>query len=156
LQAVSNPYPIFGSQDLKDDDGQVIDSFLIETDAPPDLKDAIEPVSQPTLPTPKKSTRLITSDTTIDPTWDGYQALPADPNRQSITIRVYSPTAVATDGVRIASEKSELLTAGKILHGQDTSVFANHTGAIWIITCGGGTNGRASAPVSLQTWAVTE
>lgn len=153
---MSNPYPIFGSQDFKDDDGQVIDSLLIETDAPPDKREAIEPVQLPVLPEPKKTTRLLTSDTTLDPTWDPYMILPADPKRQSITVRVYSPTAVATDGVRFASEKSEVLTAGKILHGSDTSVFSNHTGALWVISCGGGANGRASAPVSLEMWSVTE
>lgn len=152
---MSHPYEVFGSQDVKDDDGQVIDSFFVETDSPPDVKGAIEPISIPALPEPKKTTRLLTGDITVSEAWTAVQLLPADANRKGINIKVYSPTSVATDGVRFSDEPGNILQAGKILHGGSTT-FDYHTGPLYYITCGGGANGRASAPVSLEYWSVTE
>ncbi len=152
---MSQPYEIFGSQDLKDDDGPVIDSLFIETDAPPNLKDATEPIpdNSDNIP-PRKTTRLLTGSQILGTDWAPHRLLPADANRQGINIKVYSPTSVATDGVRFASENGSIYTAGKILHGGSTT-FDNHTGEIWVVPCGNA-SGLASAPIGIEYWSVTE
>jgi hypothetical protein len=155
---MSYPYPIFGSQDLHDDDGAVIDSFLIETDAPPDLKQATQPIDPPAVKAPARITRIMTRDMTLDPSWTTPTMLfPADGKRKGLGLRVNSPTAVATDGVRIGSDLGEMNTAGRIFHGQTlTDILSTHTGAVWLLPCGNGTNGVASAPISVEAWAVTD
>ena len=155
---MSQPFEIFESQNLDDDDGPVIDSLLIETDSPPPIKDAIEPITVVVLEKPKKTTRLITGDMTIQPDWPPVSLLTADANRLGVNVKVYStvtPTPTATDGVRFSDERGNVLTSGKILHGGSTT-FDNHTGPIWVIACGNATDGKASAPVSLEYWSVTE
>lgn len=153
---MSAPMEPFESQNKTDDDGAVIDSFFIETDAPPKLSDATEPILVKALQEPRKITRLISKDETISPSWlEPYLVLPADANRKSLNILVYSPTAVATDGVRFSDEPGNIRTGGKILHG-DTVPFTDHTGPVYAIACGAGANGVASAPVSLEIWSVTE
>lgn len=152
---MSMPVEMFGTQDLKDDDGEVIDSLFIETDAPPDIKQATQPILVKELIEPRKITRLLSGDITIDPSWTVSMLLPADANRQELKIRVYSPTSVATDGVRFSDDRGNILSSGKVLHG-GTSPFENHTGPVYYIACGNAANGAASAPVSLEYWAVTE
>jgi hypothetical protein len=153
---MSMPHEVFGSQDLKDDDGEVIDSLFKEVNAPPELKDATQPILVKALESPKVITRLISRDETINHTWEQpYMVLPSDANRKSLNILVYSPTEVATDGIRFSDENGNIRTSAKVLHG-DTVPITDHTGAIYAITCGNGANGFASAPVSLQIWSVTE
>ncbi len=152
---MSAPMEPFESQNKSDDDGAVIDSFFVETDAPPKLEGAIEPILVRTLESPRKITRLISKDETIDPSWEPYLVLAADPNRKSLNILVYSPTAVATDGIRFSDERGNIRTSGKILHG-DTIPFTDHTGPVYALPCGAAAGGAASAPVSLEIWSVTE
>lgn len=151
---MSSPFEPFGSQDLKDDDGPVIDSLFKETDAPPNLKDATEPIVVRALKEPAKITRLISREFVAAIDWTVFQILPADANRESLVIRVYSPTQVATDGFRFSDDSGNVITSAKILHSDDTT-FIGHTGPIYAIPCGAGANGIASAPVALQVWAVT-
>jgi len=145
----------FESQNKSDDDAAVIDSFFIETDAPPNPKDAPQPIIVKALKEPAPITRLFTRDITISPDWTPTLLLPADAKRKGINIKVYSPTSVATDGVRFSDEPGDVRNAGKILHNGSTT-FDNHTGAIWYVACGLGTDGKASAPISLEYWSVTE
>lgn len=152
---MSAPMEPFESQDKRDDDGAVIDSLFIETDAPPDPAKAPQPIVVKALKELPTITRMISGDITVSPDWTATLLLPSDANRKSITIRVYSPTAVLTDGVRFSDERGNILSSGKLLHNSD-SVFDNHTGAIWYIACGAAADGKASAPVSLEYWSVTE
>lgn len=153
---MSSPLDMFESQNKSDDDGAVIDSFLIETDAPPNLKDATEPIIVRALESPKKISRIISKDETLDPTWtQPHLLLPADANRRSLNILVYSPTAVATDGARFSDEAGNIRSSGKILHG-DTVPFTDHTGPVYVLACGAASEGAASAPVSVEVWSVTE
>lgn len=151
---MSQPAEIFSTQNMHDDDGQVIDALFIETDAPPNLKDATQPIVIPVLAEPKKTTRFLTGDITIPATWTPVLLLPADANRQGVNIKVYSPTSVATDGVRFSDEPGNIYSAGKILHGGSTT-FDNHTGPIYYVPCGSAANGAASAPINLCYWSVT-
>jgi hypothetical protein len=159
---MSYPGPVtpemFGTQNKSDDDGQVIDSFFIETDSPPNLKEATQPIPAPVATTIPVATKILTKSQSIDPTWGTpTQLLPADVRRKCMGFRVNSPGSVATDGVRIASDIGDLLTAGRVLHGQTLSdALSCHTGAIYAVTTGLGANGAASAVVNVEIWAVTE
>jgi hypothetical protein len=100
---MSQPYDIFGSQKSNDDDGQVIDSFFIETDAPPDLTFATEPIPPTSKIEPVKCGRLLTGSLSMttavftSPTL----ILPADANRKQVSL------SVSTDGpVNTASQSS--------------------------------------------------
>ena len=151
---MSSPMLPFESQDKNDDDGQVIDSFLIETSAPPNLADALEPIVIPTPVEVPRTTRLFSKDILFDPSWNATLILPADHTRKSLNVYVYSPDAVVTDGVRLCDEKGSMLTtAGKLLHG-GTIDLHHHTGALYAIPVGAAADGAASAPVSLQYWGV--
>lgn len=160
---MSNPYPPFGSQDLHDDDGAVIDSFLIEVDNPPDLKDAQEVVDTPKTKIPPRLSRILTRDYLFTPANDPnntpIQLLPSDPNRKGVGIRVWSPTLVVTDGIRLASDLGDLLSGGQVLHTQTPpgDSMNNHTGALYAVTTSAlPVGGPASAPVRVWVWSVTE
>jgi hypothetical protein len=144
----------FESQDKNDDDGPVIDSLFQEVNAPPKLSEATQPIIVKTLESPKVITRIISKDETIAPEWGAYMVLPADANRKSLNIAVYSPTSVETDGVRFSDEPGNIRTSAKVLHG-DTVPITDHTGPVYAIATGA-VNGSASAPVSLEIWSVTE
>jgi hypothetical protein len=155
---MSSPTVPFETQNVHDDDGQVIDSFFIETDTPPNLKDATEPIPPSDSNTvPPKVTRLLTRSLIVQPGWDAVQLFPSDANRRGFYLRVTSPTAVATDGIRLADNNGEVRTAGQIFHGQTTSgsAFDEHTGAVHIISTNATDGGNASAPVVVAAWAVT-
>lgn len=154
---MSSPVPIFGTQDLHDDDGQVIDSFAIEVDNAPDLKPAVTPVPAPEVENPAPATKLLTTSYTLDSTAAPIRVFPDDPNRKGLTIKVVSPTGVATDGIRVASDIGLLSTAGRVFSGQQLSdALMNHTGCIYIVPTGNGGSGNGvSAPIVVEAWAVT-
>jgi len=151
---------IFSTQKYPNDDGtydsDIIESYDKETDAPPNLSDAIEPIPIPVLPPLPEPTRMIAREQIVDPLviLSPVMILPADANRVSIYLRVYSPTAVATDGVRIAGTNGETPSGPKVLAGNDWPVN-DHTGAIWVYPCVANGTGVASAPVAVEYWAVT-
>jgi len=156
---MSNPVPIFGTENMHDDDGAVIDSFFIETDAPPLLKDATQTIDATAAKEIPVQTKVITKDQLIDPAWvNPTQIFPGDPNRKGLGIRVYSPTSVVTDGVRIASDIGEVNSAGIVLHNQTdpSNAFADHTGPIYVLAASISTGGAASAVVRVEAWAVTQ
>jgi hypothetical protein len=156
---MSYPGPIipevFGTQDKHDDDAQVIDSFFIETDVPPDLKPAAQTIDAPDVEVIKPCTRFLTGELNVDPTWGPTMVLPADAKRKGMEIKVFSPNATLTDGVRVASEIGGLGMAGKVFHGQSMSnALDNHTGAVWIQ--GFGASGSNAFVVTVEYWSVTE
>jgi hypothetical protein len=155
MQPVSQPVEIFETQNVRDDDGQVIDSFLIETDSPPPIEDAKEPIMFVALPQPKIPTRLMTGEFTIDSTWTPVKVMPADNNRRNLNLYVCSPTSVATDGIRFSDDLGMLATAGRLLHN-NTLTLTGFTGTLYISAVGNAANNTASAPVTLAYWAVTE
>jgi hypothetical protein len=143
---MSHPFPVFGSQDLKDDDGQVIDSLLIETDTPPDIKTATEPIpATPTHP-PIRTTRLISGTMTLDTNIvEPVLLLTEDSGRQQFRMDVFSNSATpsaTTEYVMVADEKGKLqlpvdgsvMPGGlmrRVRHGKDFPLDV-HTGAIWV------------------------
>jgi len=149
----------FETQNVHDDDGQVIDSLFVETDAPPDLKPAADVVPSPAVDQPKKTTRLLTSSLLLQPSWGPQQILPADANRKALAVNVWSPTTVATDGVRVHSDLGDLNTGGIVLHNQTptSAMLDAHTGPLYVTPAAVGAPGTpASAPVWVYVWAVTE
>lgn len=149
----------FETQNVHDDDAAVIDSFFVETDTPPDLKPAAETVPSPAVELPKKTTRILTRSDLIDPTWGPTLLFPPDPNRKSMTVNVYSPTSVATDGVRIFSDMGDQRSAGLVLHNQTpmSDMLGDHTGPVYVVGAAlGGPGTLASAAVWVFAWTVTE
>jgi hypothetical protein len=147
---------IFSTQNLKDDDAQVLDSFFVETDAPPDLAQLNDPIVVKALQDPKPFTRIISGERTIDPAlgWDVQLLLNADTNRQYLFMRVESLTAVVTDGVRVSDDRGTVNSAGIVAHGK-TIQMDPHTGPVYATTGNILGSGTASAKVSISWWAVT-
>lgn len=152
---MSHPVEIFGTQDLKDDDAAVIDSYLIETDAPPDMTPARQPIDNTAQRIPIVVTgRLVPcGEQVLTPTMDPVLIMPADDNRKHAYIRVYSPTAVATDGIRFGDSNNTVRNGARILHGAAPTID-DYTGAIyvWPQTVAGAVN---SANINVEYWAVT-
>lgn len=138
---MSSPFPMFGSQDLKDDDGQVIDSFLKETDAPPDLTLATEPIPKPALKQPVPKDRLLSGTLTLQSGANAYPSpimlFPADEYRESVIVSVFSTAALpnaTTEGVTVADElgKCNSALAFTIRPGKDPYTLINYNGALFV------------------------
>lgn len=149
----------FETQNVHDDDGPVLDSMFEQTSEPPDLKDAVEfGLPAPAVKEPVRQTMIIGGAQLIRSAWTAPTLLlPFDENRKSMTIRVYSPTGVATDGVRISSDLGLISSAGFALHGDMVTDFlVEHTGPVYVQSVSMPTGGLASADVLLSIWAVTK
>lgn len=157
---MSHPVEMFGTQNLKDDDGAVIDSFFVETDAPPDMTAATEPIEATPYTPIVVTTKILSQNFLWYPGFSApYMLLPSDENRRQFHMRVTSPTAVATDGIRWGSDISTVKSAGILFHGQTSGAVDNHTGAIWVwgvaATDTPGSPVPVSAPVVVAVWSVT-
>lgn len=137
---MSSPFPMFGSQDLTDDDGAVIDSFLIETDAPP--KPEPEPIPILGKPTPTYPLRLVTGFQIVDSNiTEPFPLFVPDTYRQFCKIRITSlnVTPDLNQYVLLASEKSYVqgVTArsGWAYRARNLHDLAldGYTGAIWVV-----------------------
>jgi hypothetical protein len=160
---MSSPYPPFGTQNLNDDDGPVLDSMFVETFAPPPLKDAIEPIPIPARVEPTRSTRLFAGVEILAGGGTPFRLLPADANRIEFNIGCVLTSMAAggfNDYVLVADEN------GKVSTGQTNSstggsfrlrpamyvvTFRGHTGEIWIA---GGIS--IAAAMEVEWWAVTK
>lgn len=153
---MSSPYSMFESQNLKDDDGNVIDSFFIETDTPPNPADAPQPIFVPAPTIPVPATRLLTGTMQITALMDAVMILPADTNRSSVNVQVYttaaSPTAVG-EYVTLADEPGKCNTSGAwtLRSGKDPYSLSNHTGPVFVKG-----SPTLSANMELTWWAVTK
>lgn len=144
---MSSPLPIFGSQDLKDDDGQVVDSFLIETDAPPDLKQVVEPIPVLTPVAQKFPTTLVTGFQIVTAGMtDPFPLFPPDLNRVFGKVRITSLNAtpdlnqwvlVATDKSLLTNDAATGINARsgvsyRARQGQAIDIDS-HTGGLWVV-----------------------
>lgn len=154
---MSSPMQPFESQNLKDDDGPVLDSLFIETDTPPDLKALQDPIIVKQLKDPPVITRIVSGELTIDPAkdWGPQQIIVSDARRKYLFMRVESPTAIATDGFRVSDDQGTVKKSGIVLHGK-TIQMDPHTGTVYVYPASTSQSGIASAPVSISWWAVTE
>jgi hypothetical protein len=151
---VSQPYPVFGSQNLKDDDARVIDDYLIETDAPPDMTKAEQPIdATPATPIAVTTVLKPCSELVLLPTFDPVLLMPADRNRKHAYIRVVSPTSVATDGIRFGDTPQNARNGARLVHGNAPTID-DYTGAIWAYPQAV-TGAANSAVVNVEYWAVT-
>jgi len=127
--------------DFKDDDGKVIDSFFIETDAPAEPQ--IEAIKQRPLAASIKPTRLLNDTVTLKVGDAPVMLLPADANRKSLTMLMTTPTgsATATDYVNIADNVGNVSLAQQ--SGVSSGVtrmrawatdhtLVGHTGPVWV------------------------
>lgn len=155
---MSQPEP-FETQNKSDDDGQVIDSFFIETDSPPDLAQLNNPILVKALVDPPAITRIFSGERTIDPLdpngVNPIIILNSDARRKYLFIRVESLSAVATDGIRISDDLGLVKSAGLVLHGK-TCQMDPHTGQLIVYPGTITGTGLASAKVSVSWFAVSE
>ena len=139
---MSMPFPIFGEANNHDDDGQVIDSLFIETDAPPDLHAAVEPIPIISLHDRPRYDRLDTNTVIFAVGGAPQQILAPDKNRTHlrIDVRSYSGSVVVNDYIVIADEfskcSSQVMSQGtaRIRPGFNASGGYNiddYTGALW-------------------------
>ena len=97
-------FPEYGAPklagDSHDDDGQVIDSFFIETDQPPTIPAETPAVTH--MKPPRRTNRLVSGFQVIDLNTlnTSMQILAADIDRVSVTVKVNG--VGATDSIRIA------------------------------------------------------
>jgi hypothetical protein len=141
---MSSPVPMFGTQNLHDDDGQVIDSFLIETDSPPDIKQAIEPIEQ--LPEKINVPRYTRVMSGIVLFYGGetnpVSLVPFDDNRIKFHLDVTSaaPAPAFSDFILVADEPGKLsnpaatstLVAFRVHNGKGVDLD-DHTGPVWVL-----------------------
>lgn len=137
---------IFSTQNLQDDDAAVIDSYLIETDAPPDLKDAVEPIPVPYMPPAPVHTRLFTGTQVIDSTYVPFRILTQDTDRKSLQILITGTNTAVTfnDFVLIGYEQGTVSggpnSSMAVLRVRPQAAFVptilpliGHTGAVWVV-----------------------
>lgn len=131
---------MFETQNVKDDDGQVIDSFLIETDSPPPLKDATQPIDSIKTETIPDVGRLFTVTQLVMPGWAPWSALVEDFNRKHLYISCF-PTALTPallDQILYADEAGKLsntsaMGAGIIFTSQVIErTIDDYTGPLYI------------------------
>ena len=157
---MSAPVPMFGTQDLKDDDGAVIDSLLIETDAPPNLAEATDTITITAPQEIRPITRLITGYQVMASTFSQPMMIaPGDPNRQEMSIRVTSLAASPTveDYVLMADESNKVQTAttssgisARMRNGNEYNL-SDHTGPVWIMP-----NSAITANIEVTWWITTK
>lgn len=157
---MSQPYEVFGSQDLKDDDGAVIDSFLIETDAPPNPADAPQPITIQALPAVRPITRLITGYQVMSSAvQQAIQIVPADAARLELVLKVTSTAATPTleDYILVSDEFSKVLfgsgqsgIASRFRQNTSPYILARHTGPLWVMP-----NPSISAAIEVTWWITT-
>lgn len=151
---------LFETQNVHDDDGQVIDSLFIEVDNPPDMKPATQPIYPSMKEERKRTTRILAFNQIFVPTMTSILMFPEDANRIGLTVQVYSLTAVAGDGIQIASDPGLLNGSPVLYHANPrlTDAFMEHTGPLYIQGASVGATGIGvlSAPILVQAWAVTK
>lgn len=136
---MSDPYPIFGSQNLHDDDGAVIDSFFVAVDNPPDLRLGEQPITVPEVVEPVEPTRLITGYRLMTAGDRPLMVLPADARRVGLNLRAISTFATPTynDSVFVADDQSKLgyiagdASQARPLINTHSLDLDNHTGAVF-------------------------
>jgi hypothetical protein len=123
--------------DTKDDDAQVVDSFLIETDAPPPL--VIEAIDTAPLVKPKPATVLRTGSVLLAlpaAAWAPYKVMVADINRQELRLEGFSSLAAPTfEDYALVAYDPGLLTAQsgyRLRHGEKLTLDS-HTGDLYVL-----------------------
>lgn len=120
--------------DNADDDAAVVDSFFIETDAPP--TPVIEAIPSIALSKPTPSTVLRTGAVVADTSYQPYIIINADPNRKELRIEGYSSASPVTfnDYVFLAMDPGLLTpqSAYRLRHGI-TINLDEHTGPIYFL-----------------------
>jgi hypothetical protein len=142
---VSNPMMPFESANKTDDDGQVIDSFFIETDTPPNILNALKELNsglREALKAPRITSRMLAGNMSFGIGLNYFAAptmiLPSDANRTSITLSVFSnagtPGALV-EYLSLADDGGKCLTSAamNLRHGRNDPVsLSGYTGPIFV------------------------
>lgn len=163
---MSAPVPIFGTQNVRDDDAAVIDSYDVETDAPP--KPILEPIPIPAQLDIPRPTRILAGNIILTSGSLPQQILPADNDR--VVLRIYpfwvngTPNPGFNDYVSIGEDigsvsnaQTNLLTWGTLrlrpiaALGASAYEFNEHTGPIWVAP-----GNALTAPIELSWMAITK
>lgn len=138
--------------DTHDDDGAVIDSFLVEVDAPP--TPVIEAIDTAPLHQPKPATVLRTGTHLLNTTWTVLKLLVADPNRNTFRLRGYSNAAAPTveDYCMVAFDPGLCTpqSAYRLRHNTPLDLD-EHTGDVYVLL-----NPAATGTFELTYCAVTK
>lgn len=165
---MSSPLPIFGTQNLHDDDGPVIDSLLVETDSPPNLKMATQPINVPAPIAITRPTRLLTGSLLMTSGSDPQLIINSDPNRVAFHIFAFWVNGGAGPGFNdyinlsdeqgpVSNAKVNISTMGIIrlrppgILGASPYEFNGHTGPIYLSPAN-----ALSGPIELTWAAVTQ
>jgi hypothetical protein len=146
------PVPILAG-DWKDDDGQVLDSFLEENTDESRRENA--PTSEPFVPAqerPKETTRLLGTTTSVVAGASPQQVLLGDVDRRAVHLHI--TTALATDLIRYSHDPGMLNEVGgqyapSLLASQPIDGML-HTGPLYVYA-----PAANSAPVSVSVTSVT-
>jgi hypothetical protein len=141
-----------------DDDGPIVDGMIQTVSAP--ATPVVEAIHPATLIEPARTTRLLSGTQTFDftaiTTYGPIQILPADKNRQDLTIKAYSFSATSpvpnTEFVYIADENGKLgsSSSGKLRAASSDFDLSEHTGAVYILPGPG-----LTANFEVSWWATT-
>lgn len=147
--------PRLNTGDPNDDDGQVIDSLLVEVDNPPEPLPNVAVDPQRSEVRPRKTGRLLSVTHTLLPGWDPVQVGWADPDRKTFRIQLVGTTA--TDFIRFADDASKLASDSSCARLYATANgtridLDNHTGPLYVKP---DANNNA-AGVIFSSWSVTE
>lgn len=142
---MSHPHEIFGTQNLEDDDGPVIDSLVKEVNAPPDLREAIAELTsglREALIKPQITGRLLSGNMVFGTGANRFTAptliLPADPRRKSLTLSASSNTSNA-------GALTQLISTGLAVSGPTT------LRSVTITSSDGATSGNGKVEVRDST-----
>lgn len=155
------PYPAipppFGTQNLKDDDPEVIDSLIQATSAPADIHEGIVPVIPVPQFKPVPVTRFYATTAVLALGAQAYKILNEDINRLTCRLRITSTAASPTyaDYVLIGdnfgstsfASQNYLLTAH---HGGGDVSLDGHTGNVFIIP-----GPSITGNIEVTAWGVT-
>ncbi len=142
-----------------DDDGAVIDSFLVERDNPPETVPSIPPTEVPSSKRARpENTRILGGYVTLAETNVGNIPFPIPVDTDRFNVSVAAISSVATDGVSISSDPASLQVGGGTIPGLSGRIIPahgyvplnEHNGPIFAVAWG------SSAPVVLTWLAVTK
>ena len=128
---MSEPNPTYlNTGDVNDDDAEIIDD-LVESDPTPPTADELPITRGPNTPVIQPlPSRLLTHTATYQASAGVIQAVPEDPRRKNLTIRVHG-----SNDIFLAQDASALtmgMSTAFVLPGPGTLDLDGYTGALWV------------------------
>lgn len=155
------PAPL-STQDFTDDDPQVLDSLVQETNAPADLSGGIVPTTLPPAYKPKNSTKVFGTFVSLSGGAPPQRLLGEDVDRGTCKVKVYSSASpitfndyvIVTDDLGNLAYEAGVISSRQSLaivaHHGETLDFDGHTGQLWVIPGNG-----ITATITVTAYGVT-